>query len=711
MYRTGDVVRWTGDGELVFVGRADDQMKIRGHRIEPGEIETALTSFPGVRQAAVIIGEVRPGDRRLVGYVAGDEHSVDGRTVRDTVADLLPEHMVPAAVVVLDALPRTANGKVDRAALPAPDFTGATTGRTTFREPRTDTERILCDLFAEMLGLEQVGVEDGFFELGGDSISSMQLVSRARRAGLVLTPRQVFEEKTPERLAAVAAAAGTGERSGAVSDMGVGDVAWTPVMRAFGPQAAGVRFAQWMTVGAPAGLALEVLTAGLTAVLDTHDMLRARAVPGEPRFVVGEPGSVDAAPLVSRLEAGPEDLDTLAGQAAREAAGRLDPAAGVMVRAVWVDAGPDAVGRLVVVAHHLVVDGVSWRVLLPDLQAACEAVADGREPVLDPVATSFRRWSHLLSEQALSSERVAELPTWQALLGEPEAPLGGRALDPAADTAATLRRRSWTVPAQEAAVLVDQMPAAFHCGVREVLLAGLAAAVVQWRRETATRTLLVAVEGHGREPLDGVDLARTVGWFTSARPVRLDLTDSELEDAATGGPAAGHLLKTVKEQTRTTPGDGLGYELLSHLNPDTAPTLHAAPAPQVGFNYLGRFTAAAAAGTVNAWQLAGEAAVGGSADPGLPAMHALEGLAVVRDTPAGPELSVTLNWPVRLLDEDDMERLGQAWVRMLGGLAAHTAEPTAGGHTPSDFGLLDLEQDEIEQFEAIAANLEEGLSR
>ncbi|MDN0200181.1 amino acid adenylation domain-containing protein [Streptomyces sp. S.PNR 29] len=704
MYRTGDVVRWTGDGELVFVGRADDQMKIRGHRIEPGEIEAALAGCPGVRQAAVIIREDRPGDRRLVGYVAADEQTVDGRTIRDTVAGLLPEYMVPAAVVVLDTLPRTANGKVDRAALPAPDFTGRTTGR----EPRTETERVLCGLFAEMLGLEQVGVEDGFFELGGDSISSMQLVSRARRAGLLLTPRQVFEEKTPERLAAVAQPAG---KAAATADLGVGEVAWTPVMRAFGPRAAGPLFAQWMTVGAPPGLGLGVLAAGLTAVLDTHDMLRARTVPGARTLVVGERGSVEAAALISRVEAGPADLDECAGRAARAAAERLDPAAGVMVQAVWVDAGPHTVGRLVVVAHHLVVDGVSWRVLLPDLQAACEAVADGRRPVLDPVGTSFRRWSHLLSEQAASAARVAELDAWTALLGEPEAPLGGRALDPVTDTADTLRRRSWVIPAEQAAVLVERMPAAFHCGVHEVLLAGLAAAVVRWRQDTAPRTLLVAVEGHGREPLDGVDLARTVGWFTSARPARLDLTDTDVEDVATGGPAAGRLLKAVKEQVRTVPGDGLGYELLRHLNPDTAPVLQAAPAPQIGFNYLGRFTAAAPSGTVGAWQLAGEAAVGGSADPGLPAMHALEGLAVVRDTPAGPDLSVTLNWPAALLDEDDVERLGQAWVHMLGGLAAHTSEPTSGGHTPSDFGLLDLDQDEIEQFEAMAAKLEEGLSR
>ncbi|MDN0201304.1 condensation domain-containing protein [Streptomyces sp. S.PNR 29] len=443
-----------------------------------------------------------------------------------------------------------------------------------------------------------------------------------------------------------------------------------------------------MTVGAPAGLRLDVLTAGLRAVLDTHDMLRARAVPGERKLVVGEPGSVDAAALVSRAEAGsPEEL-------AREAVRRLDPAAGVMIQLVWVDAGPDAMGQLVLAAHHVVTDGVSWRVLLPDLQAACEAVADGRDPVLDPVGTSFRRWSQLLSEQAVSEERIAELGAWKALLGEPEAPLGGRALDPVTDTAGTLRRRSWVIPAEQAAVLVERMPAAFHCGVHEVLLAGLAGAVAHWRRAPG---VLVDIEGHGREPVDGVDLSRTVGWFTSSHPVRLTVPVGQLDEAMAGGPAAGSLVKAVKEQVRAVPGDGLGYELLRHLNPETAPALQAAPAPQIGFNYLGRFASGGAAEPVRAWQPTGM--IGGSGDGETPARYVLEAGAVVQDTPAGPEVTIVLTWAGRLLGEADADRLGRNWLALLGGLADHSRSEDAGGHTPSDFSLLDLAQDEVDEFE------------
>ncbi|MFE7122157.1 condensation domain-containing protein, partial [Streptomyces sp. NPDC057654] len=562
MYRTGDLARWNDDAELVFVGRADAQVKVRGYRVEPGEVETALAGCVGVGQAVVMAREDRPGERRLIGYVVSDGGELDERAVREHAARLLPDYMVPAAVVVLDALPVTGNGKVDRKALPAPDFAA----RTTDRAPRTAAEETLCALFAEVLGLERVGAEDGFFELGGDSITSMQLVARARRAGLVFSTQDVFEHESPAGLASLSPEGEARERD---ADTGVGTVAWTPVMRALGEHALGGAFAQWTVVAVPAGVGREVLAAGLRAVLDTHGALRARAevIDGQPGLVVGERPWADAAGLVTRVVVTGDGLEEAVDRAALEAVGRLDPGAGAMVRLVWLDAGPARPGRLVFVAHHLVVDGVSWRILLPDLAAACEAVAAGRKPLLDPVGTSFRRWTELLAAQATDAARVAELDEWTALLdlesGEPL--LGDRPLDPAQDTAASVRRQAWTVPARQAATLVGSAPAAFHCGVHEVLLAALAAAVAQWRRTTEA-PLLVDIEGHGREPFvdaagnaedaEDTDLSRTVGWFTSVHPVRLRLDGIDLTGARSGGPAAGEVVKAVKEQARAAPGDG-----------------------------------------------------------------------------------------------------------------------------------------------------------
>ncbi|MGP4088125.1 condensation domain-containing protein [Streptomyces sp. KR55] len=479
-------------------------------------------------------------------------------------------------------------------------------------------------------------------------------------------------------------------------------------MRAEGPWATAPRFTQWMVAGAPAGLGLETLTAGLGAVLDTHDMLRARVVTpegtgtGEPTLVVGERGSVDPAALVSRVDAvdaADADLDRLAGDAAREAAERIDPRTGPVLRAVWLDAGPRRVGRLVLLVHHMAVDGVSWRILLPDLQAACEAVVAGRAPELDPVGTSFRRWAGLLAEQARGEQRRAELDDWVALLGRAEPIVGRRALDPVRDIARTMRARSWTVPPEQAATLTGRTTSLFHCGVHEVLLATLAGAVAHWR-PGADPGVLVDIEGHGREPLEGVDLSRTVGWFTSTHPARLDLTGIDLPRAKAGAAAAGALLKAVKEQLRQVPGDGLGHGMLCHLNPETAPGLAALPVPQIGFNYLGRFAAGGSTGPVAPWQPAGERAVGGSGHPDMPAAHPLEAVAIVRDAPQETELTITLSWPAELLTESEAERLGQTWLDLLSGLAAHTTDPAAGGHTPSDFPLLALAQDEVDDLEA-----------
>ncbi|MEU4203719.1 amino acid adenylation domain-containing protein [Streptomyces sp. NPDC026294] len=737
MYRTGDIVRWTGDGELVFAGRADNQIKIRGHRVELGEVEAALAAHPAVGEATAAVREDRPGERRLIGYVvargAADSRPVagrpvngrpvDGRSVREHVAGALPEFMVPAAVVVLDALPRTPNGKVDRAALPAPDFAARAAGRA----PRTPAEEVLCALFAEVLGLERAGVEDSFFELGGDSIISLQLVARARRAGLVLTSPQVFEAKTPERLALLARTAddGTGPRDSV--DTGVGRIRRTPLMRRLGERITGGRFAQWAIVATPAALTGDALTAGLRAVLDTHAMLRARVVPDADGWALetGERGSVDAGPLITCRSVTDDldgsavapvvtpatreaRLDEAAERAARDAVGRLDPASGRMVQAVWLDAGPGRAGRLALAVHHLSVDGVSWRILLADLRAACEAAAEGGVPHLDAVGTSFRRWA--AAGPDADGPRAADAqPADARPCPQPPDPLPiGRELDPAVDTAATLREQTWAVPAGQAEILTSRTPAAYHCGVHEVLLAALAGAVVDGRPGTGGESVLVDVEGHGRAAADGTDLSRTVGWFTTVRPQRLDLTGIDLAEASAGGPAAGRLLKTVKQQSRAAAEDGP-----EHLpeSTDTPGQAHP-PSARISFNYMGRFLAAPTrTGTPEPWQLTGEPAIGSSSDPGMPAPHVLEASAAVRDTADGAALSLTLTWPDRLLDAAVAARVGRAWLDLLDGLATHTDSPAAGGHTPSDFPLLDLDQDEIEQFEAIADRLSDEAAR
>jgi nonribosomal peptide synthetase CepA len=256
------------------------------------------------------------------------------------------------------------------------------------------------------------------------------------------------------------------------------------------------------------------------------------------------------------------------------------------------------------------------------------------------------------------------------------------------------------VPAAETPALVGRAPAVFHSGVHEVLLAGLAGAVARWR---GGDVVLVDVESHGRHPAGGMDLSRTVGWFTSVHPVRLDLAGIDPADVLAGGAAAGRLLKAVKEQSRAVPGDGLGYGLLRYLNAETGPVLAELPSPRIGFNYMGRFVTGAG-NAVRAWQPVGE--IGSSPEPGMGLPHALEVSAIVRDTPEGPVLTLMAEWVDGSLAENEIEELGRAWLDTLSGLARQADDPSAGGHTASDFDLLDLDQDEVEEFEAIAAELQ-----
>jgi amino acid adenylation domain-containing protein/non-ribosomal peptide synthase protein (TIGR01720 family) len=687
MYRTGDLAGWTEDGNLVYRGRSDEQVKIRGFRIELGEIETALTAHPQVAHAVVVVREDRPGVKRLAAYlIAADGMApgdLDTASVRDHLAARLPEYMVPWAVEVLERFPQLPSGKIDRRALPAPSAVAADRAG---RAPSTPVESALCDLFAQVLGLESVGADDSFFELGGDSIISIQLVSRARAAGFRFTPRDVFEAKTVARLAprvAESAAPVAEDR-----DAGTGPVPLLPVVHWLaGPDPEIDGFCQTATVLTPAGLDLDTLVRGLTVLVDHHDALRLRLdrEPGGPwALTVGARGSVDPAPAILRVAAADGDLDgQIAGLEAQTIAG-LAPARGVMIAATWLDAGPGRQGRLLIAGHHLAVDGVSWRILLPDLAAAVAGAG------LAPVGTSLRTWARLLTEEAVRPERAAELPFWLDTLADPGVRLAAGEPDPERDTVATGRSLTTVISASTTAQILTAVPAAFHAGVEDVLLTALALAV------GGSGPLLVDLEGHGREEIGApTDLARTVGWFTRINPVRLD--------PGTGDPAAA--LKRVKEQIRAVPGDGLGYGLLRYLNPETASVLAGLPGAQISFNYLGRISVGQESGTP--WSLVG--GLGGGADPGMPIPHGLAVNAIVlesSDGSDGPALHVTWSWPDALLTESEVDKLAQGWADALGALAGATK---AGGRTPSDVPLVSVTQQDIEELEAIEPALQDVL--
>ncbi|MEU3072245.1 amino acid adenylation domain-containing protein [Streptomyces laurentii] len=698
MYRTGDVVRWTADGVLEYLGRSDDQVKIRGLRVELGEIDTVLAAHASVAQVATVVREDQPGVKRLVAYVVAAGTPDAGRrtaALTEHAAGALPEYMVPGAVVWLDRLPLTPNGKLDRRALPAPAAAAGSGGRA----PSGHAEETLCALFAEVLGVAGPGVDDSFFDLGGDSIVSIQLVARARKSGLVITPKDVFTHRTVAALARVARTAA--DRPAEHPDAGVGPLKPTPVMhwlRERGGPSDG--FHQSVLVRVPHLGTTGRLARAVQRVLDRHDALRMRRLATGPdgrdwALDIAAPGTVRAEDLVRRRDIsglGPDALRAAVAEESAAARDRLDPAARRMAEAVWFDAGPGADGLLLLTVHHLAVDGVSWRVLLPDLHRAWEGAADGGGTAgLDPVHTSFRTWSERLHMAARDPWHTDRLSLWEEILSGGDPMLAARPLDPARDVYGTARSLTMTLPAAYTEPLLTGVPAAFRTGVNDILLTALALAVESWRRARGTGGaggVLVDLEGHGREEIaDGLDLSRTAGWFTSLYPVRVDPGTGDLNRA----------VKRVKEQLRAIPGNGIGYGLLRHLNPDTAGALATHPAPQIGFNYLGRISGPGE----GVWDIAAEAdAVVSGTDDGLPMPHVIEVNAATHDLPDGPRLTATWSWPGALLTEADAAELGEAWFAALRDLVAHTARPGAGGLTPSDVPLVDIGQDELEALEA-----------
>ncbi|MBL8927543.1 MAG: amino acid adenylation domain-containing protein [Pseudonocardia sp.] len=618
LYRTGDLARWTPEGSLEFVGRADQQVKIRGMRLELDEVAAVLAAHPAVRQAAVTAPTTGAGVTYLAGYVVSEQTELD---YVGYCADRLPEPAVPAIVTVLDAFPTTENGKLDRAALPPPP-----PPRQAGRAPATEAERVLCAVFTAVLDLPEVFADDDFFALGGDSIVAIGVVRQARAAGLHVRPRDVFAHRTPGELARVAApVVATPADEVVVGEVVVGPVPDTPIvawLREHGPALTG--FHQAVEVPVPVELTRERLERALAALLDTHDVLRARVVRGS--LVIDPPG---VAPVI--VADGPAD--------------RLDPTAGPVIAFGWTP------GRLVVAVHHVVVDGVSLRVLGEDLRTAL-----GGSAALERPATSYRQWARALVAATASGRFAADEPYWRRVAGIAEPPLGARPLDPARDVVAGERRHTVRLPADVTARLLGPVPAAVHGGVDDLLVTATALTV---RRGDGP--VLLELEGHGREP-DAVggdlDLSRTFGWFTTLYPVVVDPGQ---------GTDLGAAVKAVKDQLRAVPSHGLSYGALRYLGGRAG----LAVAPQVLLHYLGR--------------VAGPVAE--ARDPRMPLPRVLEINAVAEETAAGPVLVAEFSWPDGVLTEPEVVALADRWAALLTDVAVDAG---VAGHTPADFDLVAL---------------------
>ncbi|CPW44918.1 non-ribosomal peptide synthetase [Mycobacteroides abscessus] len=685
MYRTGDLVQWGEDGQLQYLGRADEQVKIRGYRIELGEIQAALARLDGVEQAVVIAREDRPGDKRLVGYIMGTADPVEARSA---LAERLPAYMVPAAVVVLDALPLTVNGKLDKRALPAPEYRSV---GTDYRAPSGPVEKILADIYAQVLGVDRVGVDESFFDLGGDSILSMQVVSRARAAGVHCRPRDIFVEQT---VSAVAAVASLSDGGAGIVDDGIGPVLATPIIHWLQSVPGPVdQFNQTIVLQAPVGVTEDDVVVILQALLDRHATLRLRAESGDASggwsLLVPDAGTVDARACL-RVAESLSDAELVAARS------RLNPAAGAQLSAVWV---PDS-RQLALMIHHLAVDGVSWRILLEDLNIAW-AQHHGGQPVQLPAGgTSFARWAALLDEHARSQDVVATADAWREVAAVPAAL---PAVMPGLDTYATAKTLSVSLDADTTRELLSEVPAAFHAGVQDILLIAFGLA---WNEflDSNTTSIAIGVEGHGRQEELGtvagqdIDLSRTVGWFTTKYPVSLSVGGLSWKKIADGSADLGPIIKSAKEQLRALP-DPLTYGLLRYLNPDVDLS---GPEPAIGFNYLGRLGAGAADLTDDLWRINEDSlsSAGVASSVSMPLMYTVDLNAGIVEgglgEEAGPHLRAGWTWAPSSVTEPQVQRLSQLWFEALAGICAYV-RGGGGGLTPSDIAPAQLSQQQIDE--------------
>ncbi len=679
LYRTGDLACWRPDGTLEFLGRIDHQVKIRGFRIEPGEVEARLRQHPKVREAVVVAREDVPGHKRLAAYLVSNaptaEEPGESEILRAFLKEALPDYMIPTAFVRLDRLPLTPNGKLDRKALPVPE-TGPRLADQ-YVAPRNAAEDTLARLWADLLQVERVGIHDNFFALGGDSILAIQVVGRARQAGLSFTPRQLFQHQTVAELAGAAGqATDLHAEQGTVS----GEMPLTPIQRWFFEQNLPNphHWNQAVLLAIETPLDPLLVEQALNRLITHHDALRLRFQWEQGKWrqssLAEESHSVFHRVDLSRVP-GAQQAAEIEAECRRWQAS-LHLSEGPLLRAVWFDLGRERGARLLLVIHHLAVDGVSWRILLEDLHTACRQLAQGQAVSLPPKTTAFRHWAERLHRLAQSEVLREEMAYWlDAVADFPPLPVD--CPDGARNERCTAVVIT-TLGAKETQSLLRKAPMAYRTGTNTLLLAALAQALGGWSRNEA---VLIDVEGHGREDLfEDLDLSRTVGWFTSVFPVGVRLPT---------GNTPGGAVKAVKEQLRRTPRQGIGYGLLRYLAAGGfAQPLAERPAAQVLFNYLGQLDPALNGAP---WILARESA-GPCRNGEGTRTYELEITAHVADG----QLHLEWRYSAGRYREATVTELAGRHLEALRALIAHSLSPEAVGLTPGDFPLARLTQAELD---------------
>ncbi len=666
VYRTGDLTRWSADGNLEFLGRLDDQVKIRGFRIEPGEIESVIAQLPGVAQCAVTA--VDPGGgfpKRLVAYVVGQALGID--TVREHCARELPDYMVPSSFVALDQMPLNASGKLDKAALPVPSDLASD---SQYVAPANPNEEALSAIWAEILGIDRMGVNDNIFQLGGDSIATIRVASRARRAGLDLSVKALFDNPTvgeQARLVTASSESTTSEGEAAL----VGPVGLSPIIH---------EFLEWdlphpswfnQSILIPLAESIEVrrVHAVLNELVNHHDALRLRL----GRQADGWNLHYESPDDGSQLNVCELDVTSVADWRASLASkledlqSSFDLAGGPIVAAAIVRT-PEGSPRLFLSAHHIAVDAVSWHIITEDLRDLL--AADGSlDAVLPPKTTSVRTWTELLGSRA---DQFADQTEFWREMGEHVTRIG---LEDAPRTASVMAQ----IPPDATTSVLRDVGSAFRTRLDEVVVSVVGSALASLTGDPRVR---LEIESHGREHIwDELDLTRTVGWFTAISPVTLALPmDSDSGDA----------LRVAKEALRAIPDRGIGYGVLRYLAPERP--LSDLPHGEVVLNNLGS---------------QGSTLLAGFSRRDLPPDSRSTHPLVITSSVIDGRLSIRLTFPDTVGNWGRMEQLRDLLLAGFSRLIAASKLPSARIPTPSDYPLARVSQRDLDQIVSWYAGIED----
>lgn len=589
LYRTGDIGRYLPSGEIELLGRRDSQVKVRGHRIELGEIEVTLRRHPAVRTTVVKAFGNRDEPKRLAAYVvARDNAVVTTEELRAHLATHLPEHMIPLAFVMLERLPLSVNGKVDVKALPEPGWGSpgvlaeSTRQLTGTSQTQQAAEEVIASLMREMLGLSQVGREDSFSRLGGDSLLALRIVAKAGAQRLRIEPRAFFEE--PATVASLAACSTW--QQGPIAEQGIvtGEIALTPSQQWFFDQEFDEAHhwnGMWPLLSVGQRVDHASMATAMRHVMLHHDMLRLRFrhEGGGWHASIAGPEAIEPVPFsVLNLSGIPEhELQDRLEEACAGLQQSLDLFGGPLVRLTYIDLGADRPGRLHVAAHWIALDYYSSRIFFEDLQTVYLQLTRQEEPLLAPKTTSFAQFGIALRVQAQTAELRRELSEWASRkrANVPELPLDHLTGENRQESA---RRVAAVLGVEETRAITHELIRLHDCDTREAIIAGLGRAIYAWTREDA---LLIELEGHGRENLlGGLDMSRTIGRCSTLWPALLTL----------GQNAPSQSLRATKDSIRGCPNRGIGYGMLRYLSDDprARQLLSEMPAAPIGLNHWGQ---------------------------------------------------------------------------------------------------------------------------